>query len=149
MTRCLGRGFPVGVVQFIKGRWKTGERMFAESLAQVTFHVMGRGFTWESEDLDKDRQAAVNAWQQAKEMLNSGTHFVVILDEITYAINYHFIELADVLQTLQDRPAGVHVVLTGRNAPQNLIDAADLVSEMRKVKHPFDGGIGAQMGIDF
>lgn len=149
MTRCLGRGFPVGVVQFIKGKWKTGERMFAESFPNLSFHVMGRGFTWESKDLDQDRQAAAGAWEQAKELIASGKYFVVILDEITYAINYHFIELEDVLQALRNRPAGVHVVLTGRDAPPELIEIADLVSEMHKVKHPFDQGIRAQIGIDY
>ena len=143
MARCLGRGFSVGVVQFIKGKWKTGERMFAEAFPNLTFHVMGRGFTWESDDLAKDRQAALNAWRTAQEMIASGKYFAVILDEITYAINYGFIELAEVLATLQSRPAGVHVVLTGRNAPQELIDVADLVSEMHNVKHPFDKGLGA------
>ena len=148
MTRCLGRGYPVGVVQFIKGKWKTGERMFAESFPNLTFHTMGRGFTWESEDLDKDRQSAAGAWQKAKEMIDSGKYFVVILDEITYAINYHFIELADVLETLKNRPAGVHVVPPA-GCPPELVEAADMVSEMRKIKHPFDKGIKAQMGVDF
>ena len=149
MTRCLGRGYPVGVVQFIKGKWKTGEGMFAESFPNLTFHTMGRGFTWESKDLDKDRQSAAGAWEKAKEMIDSGKFFVVILDEITYAINYHFIELADVLVALKNRPAGVHVVLTGRDAPPELVEVADMVSEMRKIKHPFDKGIKAQMGVDF
>ena len=94
MARCLGRGYPVGVVQFIKGKWKTGERLFAESHPRLTFHVMGRGFTWESDDLEQDRRAAAAAWQQSKEMIRSGDYFVVILDEITYAVNYSFIELA-------------------------------------------------------
>lgn len=149
MARCLGRGYPVGVVQFIKGKWKTGERLFAESHPHLTFHVMGLGFTWESADLEQDRRAAAAAWQQSKEMIQSGDHFVVILDEITYAINYGFIELRDVLETLKNRPAGLHVVLTGRDAPPELIEAADMASEMRKIKHPFDQGIRAQMGIDF
>jgi cob(I)alamin adenosyltransferase len=149
MLRAVGRQLPVAVVQFIKGKWKTGERLFAEGLPQVEFLVMGRGFTWDSKDLNRDKQAAAEAWEQAKAMILSGKRFAVILDEITYAINFGFIELADVLQTLRDRPAEVHVVITGRNAPQELIDCADLVSEMRNVKHPFDKGLKAQAGIDF
>jgi 5,6-dimethylbenzimidazole synthase len=149
MLRALGRELPMAVVQFIKGKWKTGERLFAEGLPQVEFLVMGRGFTWESEDLDRDKQAAAAAWEKARAMILSGKYFAVILDEITYAIHYGFIELADVLQTVRDRPANVHVVITGRNAPQELIDCADLVTEMRSVKHPFDKGLTAQVGIDF
>jgi cobalt-precorrin 5A hydrolase len=149
MARCLGRGYPVGVVQFIKGKWKTGEQQFAALFPQVAFHVMGRGFTWESEDLTRDRQAAREAWQQGQAMIASGRYFAVILDEITYAINFGFIELAEVLDALRHRPASVHVILTGRNAPAELIAAADLVTEMRNIKHPFDQGMKAQLGIDF
>jgi cob(I)alamin adenosyltransferase len=147
--RALGRGMKVAVVQFIKGKWKTGERLFAETLPNLTFLVMGRGFTWESDDLSNDKAAAVLAWEKAKELIVSGAMDVVILDEITYAIHYDFVPLADVVATLAARPEAVHVVVTGRNAPAELEAAADLVTEMKPVKHPFEQGIPAQIGIDF
>jgi cob(I)alamin adenosyltransferase len=147
--RALGRGMRVAVVQFIKGKWKTGERRFAETLPGLTFLVMGKGFTWNSDDLSRDRAAAQAAWATAKQLIGSGAHAVVVLDEITFAINYGFIELADVLSALRDRPPEVHVVLTGRNAPDELRAAADLVTEMTCVKHPFERGVAAQPGIDY
>jgi cob(I)alamin adenosyltransferase len=147
--RALGRGMQVAVVQFIKGKWKTGERLFAEQLPGLTFLVMGKGFTWNSDDLSQDRAAAQAAWQTAKQLIASGEHAVVVVDEITYAINYGFIELADVLETLRARPPHVHVVATGRNAPDELCALADLVTEMTAVKHPFARGIKAQLGIDY
>jgi cob(I)alamin adenosyltransferase len=147
--RALGRNMKVGVVQFIKGKWKTGERLFAETLPNLTFKVMGRGFTWESDDLSNDKGAALSAWEAAKEMITSGAQDVIVLDEITYTFHYGFVPLDDVLATLRARPPHVHVVLTGRNAPEELIAIADLVTEMKSVKHPFEQGIAAQIGIDF
>jgi cob(I)alamin adenosyltransferase len=147
--RALGRGMRVAVIQFIKGKWKTGERMFAEAQPGLTFLVMGRGFTWNSDDLSRDRAAAQAAWTTAKQLIASGAHAVVVLDEITFAIHYGFVELADVLAALRDRPPHVHVVLTGRNAPDELRAAADLVTDMVAVKHPFERGIAAQLGIDY
>jgi cob(I)alamin adenosyltransferase len=136
-------------VQFIKGKWKTGERMFAETLPNLTMHVMGLGFTWESDDLSKDKGAALAAWETAKGMIASGEHEVVVLDELTYTFHYGFVPLDDVLDALKARPAHVHVVITGRNAPDALVSLADLVTEMRPVKHPFEQGIPAQIGVDF
>jgi cob(I)alamin adenosyltransferase len=147
--RALGRGLKIAVVQFIKGKWKTGERLFAETIPGLTFLVMGRGFTWESDDLSRDRAAAVEAWRQAKQLIASGDHAIVVLDEITYALNYGFIEVPDVLQALRERPPHVHVVVTGRKAPEPLCALADLVTEMTCVKHPFERGLKAQIGIDF
>ena len=147
--RALGRSMRVAVVQFIKGKWKTGERLFAETLPGLTFHVMGKGFTWNSDDLSRDRAAAQAAWAMAKQLIASGEHAIVVVDEITFAINYGFIELADVLAALAARPPHVHVVATGRNAPDELCAAADLVTEMAKVKHPFEHGIRAQLGVDY
>jgi cob(I)alamin adenosyltransferase len=147
--RALGRGTAVAVVQFIKGKWKTGERLFAQGLPQLTFLVMGRGFTWNSDDLSRDRDAAVAAWQQAAQLIAAGAHPVVVLDELTYVLNYGFVPLADVLATLGTRPPHVSVVITGRNAPPALLDAADTVTEMLKVKHPFDQGHKAVLGIDY
>ena len=147
--RALGRGMEVAVVQFIKGKWKTGERLFAETLPRLTFLVMGRGFTWDSDDLSNDRAAAVAAWESAKGLIAGGAHDIVVLDEITYAMNYGFIEVDDVAAALASRPAHVHVVLTGRSAPEAIVAAADLVTEMTPVKHPFAAGVPAQIGIDY
>lgn len=147
--RALGRGLRVAVVQFIKGKWKTGERLFAETIPELTFLVMGKGFTWESEDLTRDREAALRAWTETKALLASGEYAVVVVDEITYAIHYGFIALEDVLSALRERPAHVHVVATGRNAPQELCALADLVTEMKALKHPFEQGLKAQPGIDY
>lgn len=147
--RALGRGLRVAVVQFIKGKWKTGERQFAATLPQLTFLVMGEGFTWESDDLSRDRQAAQQAWAKAHALIASGEQQLVVLDEITYAIHYGFIALSDVVGALRERPPGVHVVITGRNAPEALCDDADLVTEMKSVKHPFDHGLKAVVGIDY
>jgi cob(I)alamin adenosyltransferase len=147
--RALGRGLKVAVVQFIKGKWKTGERVFAESVAGLDFFVMGRGFTWESDDLSQDRRAAQEAWAHAKGLIGAGAHAVVVLDELTYCIHYDFIALEDLLETLRSRPPAVHVVITGRNAPEELVALADLVTEMKSIKHPFEKGAKAQPGIDF
>jgi cob(I)alamin adenosyltransferase len=147
--RALGRGMRVAVVQFIKGKWKTGERTFAETLPGLEFHVMGKGFTWESDDLSRDKAAACAAWDAARRFIESKERDLVVLDEITYAFHYGFLALDDVLATLRGRPQNVHVIVTGRNAPEALIEAADLVTEMRAVKHPFEQGVPAQIGIDF
>ena len=147
--RALGRGFRVAVVQFIKGKWKTGERVFAAGLPGLDFHVMGRGFTWESDDLSRDRGAAREAWETAKSFMRGAEHDVIVLDELTYCVHYGFVSLDEVLKALQDRPGHVHVVVTGRNAPKELLALADLVTEMKSVKHPFEHGARAQPGIDF
>ena len=147
--RALGRGLRVTVVQFIKGKWKTGERLFAEKLPELRFHVMGLGFTWESDDLAKDKAAARDAWERARDEILSGERDLVVLDEITYAFHYDFLSVEEVLDALKARPSHVHVVVTGRNAPAALIEAADLVSEMVLVKHPFASGRKAQIGVDF
>jgi cob(I)alamin adenosyltransferase len=147
--RALGRGMRVTVVQFIKGKWKTGERLFAERLPELRFHVMGLGFTWDSDDLAKDKAAARAAWDKARAEIASGERDLVVLDELTYAFHYDFLPLAEVLDALRRRPAHVHVVVTGRNAPEALLDVADLVTEMTLRKHPFEAGLKAQIGVDF
>jgi cob(I)alamin adenosyltransferase len=147
--RALGRGLRVAVIQFIKGRWKTGERLFAETLPDLTFLVMGRGFTWESDDLSQDRTAAVAAWSRAAALIAAGEHRVVVLDELTYVVNYGFVPLAEVVEALRGRPPHVHVVVTGRHAPAALLEIADLVTEMQSLKHPFERGRKAEAGIDF
>jgi cob(I)alamin adenosyltransferase len=147
--RALGRGHRVTVVQFIKGKWKTGERMFAETLPELRFFVMGLGFTWESDDIGRDKAAARAAWDKAREEILEGERDLVVLDEITYTFHYGFLHEKEVLETLRERPPHVHVVVTGRNAPEALVEAADLVSEMKVVKHPYAAGVKAQIGIDY
>jgi len=147
--RALGRRLPVAVIQFIKGKWKTGERLFAETIPGLTFRVMGRGFTWDSDDLSRDRAAAAAAWAEARALIEAGAHTVIVLDELTYVLNYGFVPIADVITALQQRPPHVSVLVTGRNAPEALVAAADLVTEMQSRKHPFQQGRKAQIGIDY
>ncbi len=147
--RALGRGLRVAVVQFVKGRWKTGERSFAEGATGLDLFVMGEGFTWQGDDPARHAEAARRAWIRAAEILRNGDHAVVVLDEITYPLSYGWLDAAEVLRVVASRPAGVHVVATGRDAPAALVDGADLVTEMRKVKHPYDRGVRAQPGVDF
>ncbi len=147
--RALGRDLAVAVVQFVKGKWKTGERTFAERLPGLVFAVMGRGFTWESDDLSRDRAAAEAAWAESRRLILAGEHAVVVLDELTYVLNYGFVALEDVVATLRDRPRHVSVVITGRNAPAALADVADVVTEMRAIKHPFERGKKAVAGLDY
>ena len=147
--RALGRGMRPAVVQFIKGKWKTGERTYAETVPGLVFLTMGRGFTWESDDLSRDKRAAQAAWAEARRLLTSGEHEIVVLDELTYVLNYGFVPLAEVLEALEARPPHVHVLVTGRSAPEALVERADLVTEMRCVRHPFEKGRRAQVGLDF
>jgi cob(I)alamin adenosyltransferase len=148
LLRSLGHGLRSCTVQFLKGKWRTGERMFAER-NNLEWSVMGRGFTWESEDTSRDREMARAAWTFAAERILSGEYDLVILDEICYAMQYGYVGCQDVLETLRGRPAGLHVILTGRNAPEALVEAADLVTEMREIKHPYKKGAPAAKGIDF
>jgi cob(I)alamin adenosyltransferase len=147
--RALGHGLNVTVVQFIKGKWKTGERLFAETLPSLRFHVMGLGFTWDSDDLSRDKAAAQAAWATACEEISSGERDLIVLDELTYAFHYGFVPLQEVLRVLRERPPHVHVVVTGRNAPEELIALADTVTEMTLRKHPFTAGHKAEIGVDF
>jgi cob(I)alamin adenosyltransferase len=153
--RALGRHEKVAVVQFIKGKWKTGERDFAQALSSLpeppglNFSTMGEGFTWESQDLNIDKAAAQAAWEKAKGQIHSGEYFLLVLDEITYTFHHGFLPLPEVLETLRTRPKNLTVVLTGRNAPPGLLEMADLVTEMKKLKHPFDEGWPAKPGVDF
>ncbi len=148
--RALGHGHKVGLVQFVKGAWASGER---DALARfddlITIRVMGEGFTWETQDRDRDIAAAGAAWQAALDMLADPSYRLVILDELNIVLRYDYLPLAEVLAGLSAKPPDQHVVVTGRNAPPALIEAADLVTEMTLVKHPFRGGIKAQPGIEF
>ncbi|MEW5726760.1 MAG: cob(I)yrinic acid a,c-diamide adenosyltransferase [Pseudomonadota bacterium] len=148
--RCVGHGMRVGIVQFIKGAWDTAERRVMESLGElVTFRAMGEGFTWETQDRARDMAAAARAWETATAMLADPDIAMVVLDEINVALRYDYLPLDAVLDAIAARPEGQHVVLTGRNAPPRLIEAADLVTEMALVKHPFRDGIKAQPGVEF
>src|ERR1700731_3668981 len=148
--RMLGRGHRVGVVQFIKGAWHTGERdAFAAFGDRVSWHTMGEGFTWETQDLARDVAAAGRAWTKAVELMNDKTFGLVILDELNIALRYDYLDLDTVIAALTGRRAGLHVVVTGRNAKPALIEAADLVTEMGLVKHHFAAGVKAQAGVEF
>jgi cob(I)alamin adenosyltransferase len=148
--RMIGRGRPVGVVQFIKGAWTTGERdAFARFGDLIEWHAMGEGFTWETQDRARDIAAAERAWQRATEMMQRPGLGLLVLDELNIALRYDYLDEAAVLSGLAARPAGLHVVVTGRNARPGLIAAADLVTEMTLVKHHFASGVRAQEGIEF
>ena len=148
--RMLGRGHRVGVVQFIKGAWHTAERDALEKFGeQVSWHTMGEGFTWETQDLRRDIAAAERAWAKSLELMNDPSFGLVILDELNIALRYDYLDLAKVVAALRDRREGLHVVVTGRNAKPDLIAAADLVTEMSLVKHHFAAGVKAQPGIEF
>jgi cob(I)alamin adenosyltransferase len=148
--RCVGHGMKVGIVQFIKGAWDTAERRILEGFGdQVTFRAMGEGFTWETQDRTRDVEAAARAWELAATMLADPAYAMVILDEANVALRYDYLSAESVLAAIAARPEGQHVVLTGRNALPAIIEAADLVTEMTMVKHPFRDGIKAQKGVEF
>ena len=148
--RMLGRGRRVGVVQFIKGAWHSAERDALTAFGDlVSWHTMGEGFTWETQDLARDVAAAERAWSKAVELMNDVTFGLVILDELNIALRYDYLDLDMVLAALAGRRAGLHVVVTGRNAKSALIEAADLVTEMGLLKHHFAVGVKAQAGIEY
>jgi cob(I)alamin adenosyltransferase len=148
--RMLGRGHRVGVVQFIKGAWHTAERdALAEFGDQVSWHTMGEGFTWDTQDLKRDVAAAERAWAKALELMADPGFGLVILDELNIALRYEYLDLRTIVAALNARRPGLHVVVTGRNAKPELIAAADLVTEMTLVKHHFAAGVKAQPGIEF
>ncbi|MCW9035238.1 MAG: cob(I)yrinic acid a,c-diamide adenosyltransferase [Rhodospirillales bacterium] len=148
--RCVGHGFKVGIVQFIKGAWDTAERRVFEGFPDlVIFKAMGEGFTWETQDREKDIAAAGKAWDAAKEMIADPDCRMVILDELNVALRYGYVSLEEVLETVGARDKMKHVVITGRAAHNDLIEAADLVTEMKLVKHPLKSGVKAQPGVEF
>jgi cob(I)alamin adenosyltransferase len=149
VVRALGWKQSVGVVQFIKGKWKTGERQFFDRLGEVTWHTMGEGFTWDTQDKDRDIAAAQAAFAKARDMMESGDYDLIVLDEINIAMRYDYLSVQDVIAGLEARNKRTGVVLTGRDAKHELCDYADLVSEMVEVKHPFKAGIKAQRGVDY
>lgn len=148
--RMLGTGRRVGVVQFIKGAWSTGEQQALALFGdRVAWRTMGEGFTWDTQDLKRDVAAASKAWEEAKLFMADETIGLVVLDELNIALRYDYLSLEEVVETLQARRPGLHVVVTGRNAKQPLLDAADMVTEMTLVKHHFKAGVKAQSGIEF
>ncbi len=148
--RAIGHGMKVGIVQFVKGVWETGERDVLDKFPDlVTIKAMGEGFTWETQDRTRDIEAAETAWATAKEMIADENYKMVILDELNIVLRYDYIPLDDVIETLKAKRPDLHVVVTGRNAKEDLIEIADLVTEMTMVKHPFRDGVKAQAGIEF
>ena len=151
VARAIGNGMKIGVVQYVKGKWETGERQVLEHFPdQVTIRTMGEGFTWETQDKARDIAAAEAAWQVSKEMIDDPSYDLVILDELNIVLRYDYLDLEAVLDTFRKKRCMLHIVVTGRNAKPELIDAADLVTEMTQIKHPFrDQNVRAQKGIEF
>jgi cob(I)alamin adenosyltransferase len=150
VLRCLGHGMRVGIVQFVKGVWHTGERAALERFGDlVTCRAMGEGFTWETQDRARDLAAAGRAWETAKAMIADPSYRLVLLDELNIVLRYGYLSVDAVTAALRAKPRALHIVVTGRNAKSELIEAADLVTEMTLVKHPFRAGVKAQPGIEF
>ena len=151
VARAIGNGMKIGVVQYVKGKWETGERQVLEHFPdQVTIRTMGEGFTWETQDKARDIAAAEAAWEVSKAMIDDPSYDLVILDELNIVLRYNYLDLEAVLDTLRKKRGMLHIVVTGRNAKPELIDAADLVTEMTQIKHPFrDQNVRAQKGIEF
>jgi cob(I)alamin adenosyltransferase len=148
--RALGHGHKVLVIQFIKGSWKYGELKSVKRFSDLLdFYVMGDGMTFRSKDREKSHSLACQAWRFAKERIQNNEHRLIILDELTYLIHYEMVTKAEVLDTLRNRPVGMHVLITGRNASPDLLGAADIATEMRLLAHPYKLGVHAQEGIEF
>jgi cob(I)alamin adenosyltransferase len=149
-VRAIGNGMKVGIVQFVKGVWETGERVVLDKFPNLcVIKAMGEGFSWETQDRERDIAAARHAWEMAKEMINDPSYNMVILDELNIVLRYENLPLDEVIEVLQNKPEMLHVAVTGRNAKDELIDVADLVTEMTQIKHPFRSGVKAQVGIEF
>ena len=150
VCRGIGHGMRVGIVQFVKGKWESGEKKVLEAFTdQVTIHTMGEGFTWDTQDLDRDIAAAQAAWNQAKVMMADPSYSMVLMDELNIVLRYDYLPIDEVVETLKSKREELHVIVTGRNAKDPLIEAADLVTEMTMIKHPFRSGFKAQAGIEF
>ncbi len=148
--RTMGHDLPVCIIQFIKGSWKYGELKTAERFrGLLDFHVAGEGFTWNSKDPEKDRMAARDGWNLAKTIIGEGRHHLIILDEFTWAVNLGMVDETEALEVFKARPEGLHVLVTGRDAPLRFLEMADLITEMREVKHPYHAGVKAQKGIEW
>ena len=149
LARSVGHGLRCGVIQFIKGQWECGEQMLFADNPLVEFHVMNTGFTWETQDRDKDIAAAEKTWKHGAAMMTNPDFDVVILDELTYMLTYGYLDKEMVLSALENRPEGQHVIVTGRNAAKELIELADTVTELDESKHAFYEGVKVQKGIDY
>jgi len=150
VMRALGHGQKVGIVQFVKGKWETGERVVLEKFAdQITIAVMGEGFSWDSQDRQRDIAAAKAAWEKAQEMIADPAYDLILLDELNIVLRYHHLPIADVVAGLTARRPELHIIVTGRNAKPELIEAADMVTDMTMVKHHFRDDVKAQAGIEF
>jgi len=148
--RCIGHGFKSGVIQFIKGAWDTGERTVLEKFPDlVTIKAVGEGFTWETQDRARDIAHAREGWEEAKKLIADPSYKMVMLDELNIVLRYDYLPMDEVLEVLKSRPMDKHIVITGRNARDELIEIADLVTEMEQVKHPFRSGVKAQAGVEF
>jgi cob(I)alamin adenosyltransferase len=149
LARSLGYGHNCAVVQFIKGEWECGEELFFSQLPLVSYHAMGAGFTWETQNLEADKAAAEKAWSLAASLLADPTIDFLMLDELTYMFNHGWLDLGKVAKAITERPANMNLVITGRGAPEGLIEVCDTVSEVKDIKHAFRNGIKAQRGIEF
>ena len=155
VVRAMGNGMRVGVVQFVKGKWETGERTILEHFPdQIEIHAMGEGFSWDTQDRSRDIAAAEKAWAKCKEMIEASrgpdpAFNVILMDELNIVLRYENLPLDDIIETLTNKPEDLHIIVTGRNAKEELIDVADLVTEMTQIKHPFRSGVKAQKGIEF
>lgn len=148
--RALGNDMKVGVVQFVKGKWGTGERVILEQMGdKVSMASMGEGFTWETQDRQRDIEAARGAWEKAKAMILDDEHDMVLCDELNIVLRYDYLDVQEIIDVLKAKPEMKHVIVTGRNAKEELIEFADLVTEMEMVKHPFRSGVKAQVGVEF
>ena len=148
--RCIGHGMKAGVIQFVKGAWGTGERTVLEKFPElVTIKAMGEGFTWETQDIERDMAHARAGWEEAKRLIADPSYKMVMLDELNIVLRYDYLPLQEVLEVLRNKPTDKHIVVTGRNAKEELIEIADLVTEMELIKHPFRSGVKAQAGIEF
>lgn len=148
VARALGHDMKVGVVQFIKGKFSTGEETFYRRFPEIDYHVMGEGYTWETQDRERDVRAATAAWDLARRMLSDARYELVVLDELNIALKHRYLDVANVVADLRARPPMQHAVVTGRAAPPEMIEAADTVTEMTAIKHAFQQGIRAQKGVE-
>ena len=140
----------VGVIQFVKGKWETGEKKILEAFSdQVTVHTMGEGFTWDTQDLKRDVAAADAAWQQAKLMMQDPSYSMILMDELNIVLRYDYLPIDEIVETVKNKREDLHIIITGRNAKDSLLEIADLVTEMTMIKHPFRSGFKAQAGIEF
>jgi len=147
--RATGWNWKIKIIQFIKGTWKTGEKNLADALPNIEMYSMGDGFTWDTKNPEQDIKTTESIWTFAKESIEAAEHDLIILDEINFAMNCNYLSPEPVIEAFAARPKWMHIICTGRGAPQRIIDAADLVTEMKVIKHPFEQGIHAQRGIEF